>query len=205
MKFSRFQIRPDAVIAAALLFWLAPRQLAFSVLLSAALHECGHLLAVRLFGGEVRRVSVGPEGAEIAVKGERISYIGEMAVSLAGPAASLFLALVFSVSGRLFGNAVLYQISGVNLVLFLFNMLPISVLDGGRALGMLLLQLTNVDTADTVSKILDAVFSTFLVAAGLCVMRFSGKNCSLFLCSAWIVILCCKKNRIGVRLPWTNK
>lgn len=205
MKHNRFRIQPGAVLAAALLFLLAPRQLAFSVLISAALHEAGHLLAARFFGGEVRQVSVGLAGAEIELQNERISYGGEIAVSLAGPAVSLFLALLFSVFGRLLESAALYQLSGVNLVLFLFNMLPVSVLDGGRALHMLLLRLTTIAAADTVSGVLDTVLSALLVAAGLYVMRFSGRNCSLLLCSAWIVILCCKKKRIGVRLLWTNK
>lgn len=58
-------------------------QMALTVLGAAAWHEFGHLLALRLCGGEARRLRVGMLGAVIEVRGA-MGYGQELASALAG-------------------------------------------------------------------------------------------------------------------------
>lgn len=74
-------------------FWLlvllaavvSPLSVALSVLLAAALHECGHLLALRAFHVPVEELHLSAFGAVIHARGaRRLSYGRELIVTLAG-------------------------------------------------------------------------------------------------------------------------
>lgn len=73
-------------------------QMALTVLGAAAWHEFGHLLALRLCGGEARRLRVGMLGAVIEVRGA-MGYGQELASALAGPLANLLAAAVLGRMG----------------------------------------------------------------------------------------------------------
>ena len=105
-------------------------QTALTVLGAAAWHEFGHLLALRLCGGEARRLRVGMLGAVIEVRGA-MGYGQELASALAGPLANLLAAAVL-------GRMGCTTAAGANGVLCAFNLLPVRPLDGGRALYLLL-------------------------------------------------------------------
>ena len=105
-------------------------QMALTVLGAAAWHEFGHLLALRLCGGEARRLRVGMLGAVIEVRGA-MGYGQELASALAGPLANLLAAAVL-------GRMGCTTAAGANGVLCAFNLLPVRPLDGGRALYLLL-------------------------------------------------------------------
>ena len=69
-------------------------QLLAVILSAAALHELGHLLVLRLLGARVRELRVSVFGAELMTSAARLSYPGEIAAVLAGPAVNLLCALV---------------------------------------------------------------------------------------------------------------
>ena len=102
-------------------------QLLAVILSAAALHELGHLLVLRLLGARVRELRVSVFGAELMTSAARLSYPGEIAAVLAGPAVNLLCALVL-------GGAHAWVAAGAHLSLCLFNLLPVRPLDGGRAL-----------------------------------------------------------------------
>ena len=105
-------------------------QTALTVLGAAAWHEFGHLLALRLCGGEARQLRVGMLGAVIEVRGA-MGYGQELASALAGPLANLLAAAIL-------GRMGCTTAAGANGVLCAFNLLPVRPLDGGRALYLLL-------------------------------------------------------------------
>lgn len=115
-------------------------QMALTVLGAAAWHEFGHLLALRLCGGEARRLRVGMLGAVIEVRGA-MGYGQELASALAGPLANLLAAAVL-------GRMGCTTAAGANGVLCAFNLLPVRPLDGGRALYLLLAWLADPGTAE---------------------------------------------------------
>ena len=105
-------------------------QLLAVILSAAALHELGHLLVLRLLGARVRELRVSVFGAELMTSAARLSYPGEIAAVLAGPAVNLLCALVL-------GGAHAWVAAGAHLSLCLFNLLPVRPLDGGRALYLM--------------------------------------------------------------------
>ncbi len=104
-----------------------------TVLGAAAVHELGHWALLRGQGAKVRSVRLGVLGAVMEADSGRLTYGGELAAALAGPAANLLAALALTALGGSRWPAAV----GANLVLCIFNLLPIRPLDGGRALYLL--------------------------------------------------------------------
>lgn len=104
-----------------------------TVLGAAAVHELGHWAVLRALGAEVTGFRLNVLGAVLETDSRRLSYGGELAAVLAGPAGNLLAALVLTALGRGRWPAAV----GANLVLCAFNLLPVRPLDGGRALYLL--------------------------------------------------------------------
>lgn len=104
-----------------LMLLLFPVRFLAGVLLAAMVHELGHLLAIRLTGGRVRRICLRAGGAVIETA--PMTPAREVICALAGPAAGAMTVLTW----RFYPELAL-----AGLVQTVFNLLPIYPLDGGR-------------------------------------------------------------------------
>lgn len=133
-----------------------------TVLCAAAVHELGHWVTLRQLGAAVTGFRLSALGAVLETDSRRLSYGGELAAVLAGPAANLLAALALTVLGAGRWPAVI----GANLLLCVFNLLPILPLDGGRALYLLTSWLAGPAAGEGAIRWLGAVTAAAL-AAGL--------------------------------------
>lgn len=133
--FPRFRLR-ISILALPIficMLWLEGG-LAFTVMmLSALIHELGHLLAAKLLSYRIRRVDILPMGALIVLP-EGIDDRDEAIIAASGPIASLLAAVLFLFSFLFFRNAFLLFGAVINATLGIFNLLPVKKLDGGKAL-----------------------------------------------------------------------
>ena len=113
---------------------------ALLVLGAAVLHELGHILALRYFRVNIRRIRIRAAGVVLETEGA-MGYGQELASALAGPLANLLAAAVL-------GRMGCTTAAGANGVLCAFNLLPVRPLDGGRALYLLLAWLAGPGTAE---------------------------------------------------------
>lgn len=125
--------------------------LAVALFFTISLHELAHALTARRLGIRTLDIQLTPMGGMSNLEKVPETPMHELYISLAGPATSLAIALVLyafiSVTGRpLDMDEGLFHpdtnpyssLMWVNLVLGLYNLLPIFPMDGGRALRSLL-------------------------------------------------------------------
>lgn len=106
---------------------------------SVALHELGHSVVAISKGCHVREILLLPIGGIAQLTQMPSKPADEIKIAIAGPAVSLALSLlfgIFSFLASVIGFSGLFWtlsiLSGINLMLALFNLLPSFPMDGGR-------------------------------------------------------------------------
>ncbi|MDF7799777.1 M50 family metallopeptidase [Pontiellaceae bacterium B1224] len=102
--------------------------LAIGLFGSIALHELGHSVVARAKGGYIQEIVLYPFGGAAKIANLSTKPSEEILIALAGPAVSLVLALIF------LPFSITHDLGRLNMVLFLFNILPVFPMDGGRVL-----------------------------------------------------------------------
>lgn len=151
-----------------------------SVLCAAVAHELGHLLCVWAVGGRVILLRLTAAGAELRMDGA-LSYVRELLCVLSGPAVNLLLAVWAAQTGRL-------VFSGLNLALGLFNLLPLSALDGGRALFCAGALLFGTEWAGRLGRWADRTLCGLLLVCAIEVF-FLGGSVTLLVVACWFACL----------------
>jgi len=137
------------------------------VMLSIVFHEYGHVWAAQKSGIETRLVMLHGFGG-VAVLDEPLIFHSPgtlIRISLAGPAVSAVLAGFGILLFYLFGNVPIFgMVCGflfyVNLMLAVFNLLPIFPMDGGRVLHAILSYKMLPSKAITVATITTYILGT---------------------------------------------
>lgn len=101
---------------------------------SVLAHELGHALVARRYGVGTREIVLLPIGGVAVLADEPKTSLQEMWIALAGPLTSIALCVIAFGLRTVGGPEFLGLVSGVNLVLGVFNLLPAFPLDGGRVL-----------------------------------------------------------------------
>ena len=187
MCWDKVTVSPLTPLILALFVALSTPVLLSALLLAAALHELGHLAALRHFGGRISHLTVSPFGAELTIADSaRLSYGAEMIATLAGPAVNLLLAVGLGLLGSRWELA--YVFAGAQLVLGLFNLIPARPLDGGRLLWLLTAWFTEPYTADRVTFAVTVICAAALLAGGTAVLLRTGRSPFLLLGAVGLLV-----------------
>lgn len=150
-------------------------------LLAAVLHEGGHYIAVRVLGGTVSKIRLSAVGAQMQQEGT-LSYGKEFISTAAGPAVNLIVAFA---AAKVAGDEG-FVFAGLNLALFVLNMLPFAELDGGRCLFLLVTWWLGPAHSVKVCGWLECALSCGLVCVGGYVL-VAGGNITLLPVSIWLL------------------
>lgn len=167
LRLGKVEVSGGFLLLMAFLFYLDRNGLLLWAWLACLLHELGHYGAIRLVGGQVRRLHLTAVGAEMELASQYgLSYGRELAAVLAGPGASLLAAWMAAQLGRVLDWPAFFLFSGLNLCTGLFQLLPVRPMDGGRALELLLSALWREEWADLVCNFCSAVVVFLLLLVG---------------------------------------
>ena len=110
---------------------------ALPLIFAVVMHEGGHLLVMWILDCPPKRVRLVPAAVEITTA-FGCSRKKEIAVALAGPAVNLVLFFTLWFNFLAYKNDPVLVCALINLLIFAFNMLPVTGLDGGTVLFSLL-------------------------------------------------------------------
>ena len=131
------------------------------VTLALLLHELGHLAALSLAGTSVEAICFTAFGAEIQADTRYLPYWKDVLCTLSGPAVNILAALLLSRSA---GD---YLLAGANLLQGAFNLLPLTGLDGARALRLVLSWVLGPVRADWISRFIELVCAALFCVLSL--------------------------------------
>jgi len=141
------------------------------------IHELSHSFVARRRGFTVRDIVLLPIGGASEISGLPGTPSDELAIAIAGPLASVAIALVLALIGYasgvalwppgLFAGALVSRLMWANLLLAGFNLLPAIPMDGGRVLRSLLARRMSDIRATVLAVRVGRVVGMAMVLAGL--------------------------------------
>lgn len=145
------QIKIDLKIFIVILIFLITRQLDIycALMLFAIIHELGHLAIGIIFGFRPKRIELLPVGVSACfymnlkdynqkVKCANVLAVKKIIIAISGPITNFIIALVFSIFDLSLFNMSTEFIVFSNLLIGIFNLIPIYPLDGGRIIKSIL-------------------------------------------------------------------
>lgn len=152
------------------------------------LHELGHVFAMAFLGDKIALFEIKPFGVAI-VKGNTLgmTFKKEVLVYFAGPLVNG----VFAFTGYLLyrqNGVVLYGIcAAVNLLLFLFNLLPVSVLDGGQLLKLFLVKKRGIEAGEFRFQKISTLFCFLLLLVALLLVVTKKTNVTILVTAVYLL------------------
>lgn len=128
------------------LFYLTKQIEIYAMLMIfAILHECGHLIAGLIMGFKPEKINIMPMGLSISFKipvenynkkieKSNILSVKKIIIAFAGPIINIIISLIFTFINFNFTEVQRLNIVYANIIICIFNLLPIYPLDGGRIL-----------------------------------------------------------------------
>lgn len=187
---SKIKINPAFVLLFAAFYISDMVFVYFLALLCGLWHELGHLCAMKLVGNRTGTIHIHPFGIGI-LKGESklYSYQKDIFVYIAGPLFNLLASVIFYLlfSDMVWWNREIASLIGINLVLFLFNLMPVFTLDGGRILFSVLLLITSDHKAYAIMKAVSWCTVVLMLVSGVFILYLTQYNVSLLLAGIYLL------------------
>lgn len=185
----RFRVDLKIFLFIVLFYFTKQMEVYGVIMLFAFVHELGHLVAGLLLGMKPEKIELLPYGVSISFRLTPKDYnkkikcgnqleLKKILVALAGPITNaIVIALILYMKEDVFSTfIVLYS----NLLLILFNLLPIYPLDGGRMIkGILHIFLGKMKADKYTNRISFVVLMMVTFAASIAVYKF--ENIAIFL------------------------
>lgn len=148
--------------------------------LSAVLHECGHIIAMRCFGITPKSIKLRIFDIVIDADSDK-AYLPDLIITLSGPVINILLSLLFYFIYR--------PMCYTNLFIGVFNLLPIETFDGGHALTLLLSKKYSLNVVRSILKSLTFALLVPIFLLGVLVLLHSKYNYSLLLISLYLLAI----------------
>lgn len=158
------------------------------LLFAVLIHELGHLTAMWILDCAPKRIRLVPAAVEITTKLQSGGKY-EIFIALCGPAVNLLLFATLFVNYLAFNNDSYLTVGLINLLIGLFNLLPVTGLDGGTVLFNILCRKTEPSKAALIMRIIN--FSVALLALITAVtLCFKGQfNLSFFILALYLAVM----------------
>jgi len=153
---------------------------------AAMIHESGHIIAAKALGVPSCGGGSSIFGLSLKYDFSSVSYLREVAVSAAGALFNIIACAVTLLTARAPGTYAIFFVFS-NLSLALFNLIPISPLDGAGILGALISIVAPPRISARISAWVSAAFSFLFFVFCIYVQLKVGANLSLMFISVFLL------------------
>lgn len=157
-----------------LMLVLFPDSLAAMCFLMCVLHETGHLLAMVLFGKRAEKITFDYFGMKIDTDKHFIPPAKEALIAFSGPCVNLIMSAIFYLLGK-------NDVAVLNLALAVFNLLPVTMLDGGHIVSAFF-------PDSRLHRILSISCAVILLAVGIFVLVYTKSNFTITIVALYLLI-----------------
>ncbi len=158
------------------------------LLFAVLIHELGHLTAMWILDCAPKRIRLVPAAVEITTKIQSGGKY-EIFIALCCPAVNLLLFATLFVNYLAFSNDSYLTVGLINLLIGIFNLLPVTGLDGGTVLFNILCRKTEPSRAALIMRIINfsVALAALITAVTLC---FKGQfNLSFFILALYLAVM----------------
>ncbi len=206
------QIKVNLKIFLFLLIFIITRQIKIYALLMlfALIHELGHLIMGIILGFKPESISIIPTGFSIKFKAEPKNYnkkvknanilaVKQIIIALAGPLTNLIIIILTIIYHEITNNIEILNlpldmIIYSNILIFVFNLIPIYPLDGGRILKEFVHIFLGLYQSYVVTNKIAKVVIIFLTAiSSIAVLEY--KNIAILIIITYLWLLFIKENK----------
>ena len=197
------RIRIDLKIFVFIVLFYLTKQIEIYAMLMifALLHECGHLIAGLIMGFKPEKINVMPIGLAISFKipienynkkieKSNILSIKKIIIALAGPIINILIALVVIFMSFGFNDVQRLNIIYANVIICIFNLLPIYPLDGGRILKQFIkIKKGVIDSLQYTYIIQNVLMIILTFTASIAIYYLENISILLIIMYLWILVL----------------
>ena len=159
-------------------------------LLSSCLHEIGHLFFMHIFHQKISSVTFGAFGVRIERQmTSAVSYKKEAVIALGGILVNFIIAGIGAIYYYVAGDSFSLELTAVNIIIAIFNMIPLDTLDMGRVLRYTLLNKVDENKCDRILTVISVVFVNFILIGCIAFNMLIGFNLSLVIVTAYLYVI----------------
>ncbi len=155
MERLKFRIHPLFLVIGILTFFVGVGEIFLCYLVTVLLHEIGHAIVARHLGYQLEQISLLPFGAELSLQDDNFTPSDEIKIAVAGPLVNLILIIICVSLWWIFPITYYYTDLFVfsNFITFVFNLLPVFPLDGGRVFRAIISKYKDTKTTEKIVSV----------------------------------------------------
>lgn len=160
------------------------------IMLFAFIHELGHMIAGIMLKLKPKSLSFMPFGISITFETyeyKKLIEIKKMLIAIAGPLTNLIICIIvafLNIDARI-KDIITYS----NILIALFNLIPLYPLDGGRILKEIIrLKYENIKTDEIINKISNILIIILTAISSVVILYFKNVAILFVLIYLWIII-----------------
>ena len=161
--------------------------LALPTIFAVFVHEMGHLFCMWAMDTSPKSVRLIPTSVQI-IRGIGSSYKKDIAVAVCGPLVNFVLFFTLYFNYLAFENKITLYYALVNLIICVFNLLPVKGLDGGTILFSLIARKTDYNRACVILRLVTILTAVAIIITAIVFTVRGEINISLYIIGIYLVL-----------------